>query len=64
MNDTYLVEMADGTFVRKAFDDLRPEDMLVVDGPDAFADTASAQAKLEAEIAAAGGLGAWRVARS
>ena len=57
---TYLVEMSDGTLTRKAAGDLQPEDMMVFDGPDAFSASDAAQASLDAEIAAAGGLDAWR----
>lgn len=60
MSETFLVEMADGTFRRKVAEDIRPEDMLVFDGPSAFSDLEAAQAKLDTEIAAAGGLEAWR----
>ena len=63
MNESFLVEMTDGTLVRKAAAELKPHDHLVFDGPDAFLDAAAAQAKLEAEIAAAGGLDAWRAAQ-
>ena len=62
MTETYLVEMTDGTLIRKAAADLRPEDMVVFDGPDAFIESATEQAKLDADIAAAGGLQAWRAA--
>lgn len=62
MTATYLVEMSDGTLVRKTAADLRPEDMMVFDGPDAFRHIAAEQSKLDAEIAAAGGLEAWRAA--
>ena len=64
MIETYLVEMTDGTLIRKAAADLKPEDMMVFDGPDAFIDSATEQAKLDAAISAAGGLDAWRVAGS
>lgn len=62
MIETYLVEMKDGTHIRKAAADLQPADMMVFDGSDAFIDSATEQAKLDAEIAAAGGLEAWRAA--
>lgn len=57
---TLPVELADGTIVRKRFEDLLPDDRIVFDGPDAFADVDAAQAALEAEIEAAGGLEEWR----
>ena len=60
MTDTYAVEMTDGTLLRKAAADLQPEDMMVFDGPDACIDSATEQATLGAEIAAAGGLQAGR----
>ena len=56
-----LVELADGTLVRKAEDDLKPEDMVVFDGPEHAAGAAAEQAAFEAEIAAAGGLQAWKL---
>lgn len=62
MNASFLVETADGTLLRKAAEDLRPDDRLVIDGPQAFSSLEAAQAALEAEIAAAGGLEAWRLA--
>ena len=62
MNDGFLVEMLDGTFVFKALKELRPDDKLVFDGPNSSRRLEAAQAELEAEIAAAGGLDAWRAA--
>lgn len=56
----FLVEMPDGTLVMKDADDLQPEDLVVFDGPDAFRAVEIEVEKLEAEIAAAGGLEAWR----
>jgi hypothetical protein len=60
MSETFLVEMADGTFRLKIAGDIQPEDLLVFDGPGAFSDLEAAQAKLDTQIAAAGGLEAWR----
>ena len=60
MNDTFLVEMPDGSYVAKLEADLRPDDLVVFDSPQSFDGIAAAQAKLDAEIAAAGGLDAWR----
>ncbi len=57
---TFLVERPDGTYDRKARADLKPDDMMVFDGPDSFADINAAKAELDAEIEAAGGLDAWR----
>jgi hypothetical protein len=62
MNGDLLVEMSDGTLTRKALGDLQPNDRIVFDGPDAFSRLEAAQAALEAEIAVAGGLEAWRAA--
>lgn len=61
MSVTFLVEMDDGTLVRKALEDLQPADKIVFDGPDAFRFVDDARAKLDAEIAAAGGIDAWRL---
>lgn len=60
MSCTFLVELPDGTLVRKRDDDIKPEDLVVLDGPDAFISSATAQRELEEEIEAAGGLEAWR----
>lgn len=60
MNQNFLVELPDGTFVPKAPEDLRPDDLVVFDSPESFDHIAVAQAKLDADIAAAGGLAAWR----
>jgi hypothetical protein len=58
-----LVQLPDGTYVRKTRAELKGDDMVVFDGPDAFADIDAAGAKLNAEIDAAGGLDAWRASR-
>ena len=60
MTGTFLVETPGGALLRKAEDDIAPDDMLVFDGPDAFQNLQDAQAALNAEIAAAGGIDAWR----
>ena len=60
MSETFLVEMADGSFRLKMAGDIQLEDVLVFDGPGAFSDLEAAQAKLDDQIAAAGGLEAWR----
>lgn len=60
MSTLFLIEAADGTLTRKPADRLEPEDMVVFDGPDATAGIDAAKARLDAEIAAAGGLDAWR----
>ena len=62
MTGTFLVETPSGVFLRKAEHDIAPEDMLVFDGPDAFRSLQDAQTALDAEIATAGGVEAWRVA--
>lgn len=64
MTGTFLVETPDGALLRKAEDDIAPDDMLVFDGPDAFRNLQDAQAALNAEIDAAGGIDAWRVANA
>ena len=55
-----LVQLPDGTQVRKQDEDIQPEDMLVFDGPEFWAENAAEQAAFEAQIAAAGGLQAWK----
>ena len=56
-----LVALPDGRLVRKPFDDLKPNDMVVMGSGGAFeAEAAAMQAEFEAEIAAAGGLEAWK----
>lgn len=60
----YLVELPNGDFVRKEKAELLPTDLICFDGPDAFADIHRANAWLQAEIDAAGGLEAWRKAAS
>ena len=60
MNENFLVELPNGTFVSKAVKDLQPEDLVVFDSPESFDYIAAAQAKLDADIAAAGGINAWR----
>ena len=55
-----LVELADGTFLRKSRQQLQPSDMIVIDGPDAFASTDAAENQFDQEIAAAGGFEAWK----
>lgn len=60
--NTLLVELPTGEFVRKQRRDLLPTDLVCFDGPDAFADIDRLQAKLNAEIEAAGGLEAWHQA--
>lgn len=57
--NTLLVELPTGEFVRKQRRDLLPTDLVCFDSSDAFADLDSLQAKLSAEIEAAGGLEAW-----
>ena len=60
MSVTFLVETDNGAFIRKTAEELKPEDRLVFDGPDAFKAELEAQAALDAEIEAAGGLESWR----
>lgn len=59
----FLVELPDGTLTHKRRADFQDDDLIVFDGPDAFKSTEDAQARLEAEIAAAGGIDAWRAAK-
>lgn len=61
MTTTVLIQCADGTYVRKARAELRDTDMVVFDGPDTHAALEAAQARLESEIAAAGGIEKWKV---
>lgn len=60
MSAVFLVEAPDGTLIRKISEDLKPEDMLVFDGPDSAAGIDAAKAQLDAEIRAAGGFEAWQ----
>lgn len=63
MKDTNLgalVQLPDGSFARKPWHALLPDDRLVLDGPDSFSGVEALQALLDAEIAKAGGLEAWR----
>ncbi len=62
MTETFLVEASDGSLLLKPAADVQPGDRLVFDGPDAFRALQDAQAALDAEIAAAGGIEAWRAA--
>lgn len=55
-----LVELPDGSLVRKRREELQPDDLIVFDGPDAFAGDEDLHKMPEDEIAAAGGLEAWR----
>lgn len=58
----YLVELPNGELVRKEKSELLPTDLICFDGPDADADIRRANAWLQAQIDAAGGLEAWRKA--
>lgn len=62
MIETFLVETPDGAQCYKSVEELRPDDRHIVDGPESFSTLLAAQADLEAEIAAAGGIAAWREA--
>lgn len=57
--NTLLVELPDGSFVRKHRRDLLPTDLVCFDGPEAFVKSDCLQAALELEIEAGGGLEAW-----
>ena len=63
MSTTLLVQSLDGTYKRKTREEIRPEDRVVFDGPGAFASVDAAKRRLDYEIAAAGGLEAWRATR-
>ncbi len=54
------VQLPAGDVVRKMESDVQLDDTVFFDGPDAFAGVARLQARLDAEIDAAGGLEAWR----
>jgi hypothetical protein len=56
----FLVRLADGTYVEKAATELEDDDMVIVDGPGAFAESEKLQAELDKEILEAGGLEQWR----
>lgn len=62
MKDDVLIELVDGSLATKPRPDLQSDDVRVFDGPAAFTSVTDLQAQLEAEIAAAGGLEAWREA--
>ena len=57
-----FVQLPDGTEAYKLPQDIGQDDMVFFDGPGAFAATERLQARLDAEIEAAGGLEAWRKA--
>ena len=57
---TIFVQLPDGNTTLKLPKDIELEDTVFFDGPDAFADMHRMQAQLDAEIADAGGLEAWR----
>ena len=60
MSVSFLVQSPDGTYARKTREELQPEDRVVFDGPGAFAGVDAAKRRLDDDIAAAGGLEAWR----
>lgn len=60
MSITFLVRLEDGTYKKKAAEDLLPEDLLIFDGPEATASLDAAVAKMDAEIESVGGLEAWK----
>jgi hypothetical protein len=56
-----LVEVSPGVYERKPASALKPTDAVVFGGgPDAFAQANEFQRRFDAEVAAAGGLEAWR----
>lgn len=60
MTHRFLVETPQGTLVRTARKDIKPNDAIVFDGPDAFASTDALKRLLVKEIEAAGGIESWR----
>ena len=50
MNETFLVEQPDGTLVYKTAEELRPDDLVLFDHPDAFSDLLSAHRRRLEEI--------------
>lgn len=60
MMETFLIETPDGKLCHKTAEEIQPDDKHILDGTGAFDLDQQAQAWLEAEIAAAGGLAAWR----
>lgn len=57
-----LIRLADGSVVSKPWEQLSDDDRVVVDGPEAFKGVDRVQRELDDEIAAAGGVDAWRAA--
>lgn len=60
MNEKFVVEMPDGSYITKLEADLKSDDLIVFDSPESFDGIAAAKARLDAEIEAAGGLLAWQ----
>lgn len=60
MTVLFLVRHGDGTYARSAPEDVLPDDVLILDGPESAAALDGADAALAAEIDAAGGLEQWR----
>jgi hypothetical protein len=60
MKTELLVKAPDGSLAYKQRGQLLPTDVVIVDGPDAFAGVDAIVADFEAEVAAAGGLDAWK----
>lgn len=60
MSVLFLIEAPDGSLTHKLADDLKPDDMMVFDGPGSTAGIDAAKAQLDAEIEAAGGFDAWQ----
>ena len=62
MSLTLWVEQPDGSKVQKPANQVSDEDLVLIDGPGAFAAPDAARMRLDAEIEGAGGLDAWRSA--
>lgn len=56
----FTVQTTDGNLVQAPRGAIKPTDLIVFDGPNAFASTEAIKQKLMEEIEAAGGLEAWR----
>lgn len=56
----FLVELPDGSIVRKAMSDMGSCDYLVFEGPDASKDFEEMQKAFDREVEEAGGMDAWR----
>ena len=60
MTHKFLIELPDGTFIRKNREEIQPDDLVVFDWPDSFTSTDALRKQLDDEIEAAGGIDEWR----